>query len=279
MSTPEYPIYPCTIHKNSSPIEERLLRTMPSRQPPKDSVADSIHAKDSAVTTVHGDLASTTTSLAFLVLTPEPPSNSSGSSSEGTVKFITPDWTAETQPDGSGRSDTGGFTKHPSRKRRRSAFSDDSLGEFQHHVEACLEGVKRLRRRSLPPEYLARHRRIASQDSQEQGNQEQDNQEPIEKKALVAYKSWLQKQGSSSKDRSAVYGPRDHGSQRKKGTLTTHFPDQNDESLRKWKESLGIGSGTSLSDPNDPRKVIIESLGLEVSISLQRREVSRLTSE
>jgi len=40
--------------------------------------------------------------------------------------------------------------------------------------------------------------------------------------------------------------------------------DANDESLRKWKESLGIGSGTSVSDPNDPRKVIISSLGLEV---------------
>ncbi|KAK1822698.1 rho GDP dissociation inhibitor [Friedmanniomyces endolithicus] len=40
--------------------------------------------------------------------------------------------------------------------------------------------------------------------------------------------------------------------------------DQNDESLRKWKESLGIGSGKSLSDPNDPRKCIILSLGLEV---------------
>ncbi|TKA25203.1 hypothetical protein B0A50_05901 [Salinomyces thailandicus] len=40
--------------------------------------------------------------------------------------------------------------------------------------------------------------------------------------------------------------------------------DQNDESLRKWKESLGLGSGPNLSDPNDPRKVIIFSLGLEV---------------
>lgn len=40
--------------------------------------------------------------------------------------------------------------------------------------------------------------------------------------------------------------------------------DQNDESLRKWKESLGIGSGTSISDPKDPRKVIIMSLGLEI---------------
>ncbi|KAF1992703.1 E set domain-containing protein [Amniculicola lignicola CBS 123094] len=39
--------------------------------------------------------------------------------------------------------------------------------------------------------------------------------------------------------------------------------DQNDESLRKWKESLGI-SANSISDPNDPRKCIIYSLGLEV---------------
>ena len=40
--------------------------------------------------------------------------------------------------------------------------------------------------------------------------------------------------------------------------------DQNDESLRKWKESLGIGSGTTIGDASDPRKVIIVSLGLEV---------------
>ncbi|CZT14769.1 probable rho-gdp dissociation inhibitor [Ramularia collo-cygni] len=40
--------------------------------------------------------------------------------------------------------------------------------------------------------------------------------------------------------------------------------DQNDESLRKWKESLGIGSGTPIADPNDPRRVVILSLGLEV---------------
>jgi hypothetical protein len=47
----------------------------------------------------------------------------------------------------------------------------------------------------------------------------------------------------------------------------THTPpptDQNDESLRKWKESLGLGSGNTISDPNDPRKVILLSLGLEV---------------
>ncbi|KAK3068477.1 rho GDP dissociation inhibitor [Teratosphaeriaceae sp. CCFEE 6253] len=40
--------------------------------------------------------------------------------------------------------------------------------------------------------------------------------------------------------------------------------DQGDESLRKWKESLGIGSGETISDPKDPRKCIILSLGLEV---------------
>ncbi|KAG9659657.1 hypothetical protein KCU76_g19704, partial [Aureobasidium melanogenum] len=39
---------------------------------------------------------------------------------------------------------------------------------------------------------------------------------------------------------------------------------RNDESLRKWKESLGIGSGTTIGDASDPRKVIIVSLGLEV---------------
>jgi Rho GDP-dissociation inhibitor len=45
---------------------------------------------------------------------------------------------------------------------------------------------------------------------------------------------------------------------------TPTFIDQNDESLRKWKESLGLGSGNTISDPNDPRKVILLSLGLEV---------------
>ncbi|KAF2121358.1 immunoglobulin E-set [Lophiotrema nucula] len=39
--------------------------------------------------------------------------------------------------------------------------------------------------------------------------------------------------------------------------------DANDESLRKWKESLGIGADT-ISDPSDPRLCIIKSLGLEV---------------
>ena len=40
--------------------------------------------------------------------------------------------------------------------------------------------------------------------------------------------------------------------------------DQNDESLRKWKESLGLSGGNTISDPSDPRKCIILSLGLEV---------------
>jgi Rho GDP-dissociation inhibitor len=40
--------------------------------------------------------------------------------------------------------------------------------------------------------------------------------------------------------------------------------DSNDESLRKWKESLGISGGPTISDPNDPRKVIIQALALEV---------------
>ncbi|EMF09219.1 E set domain-containing protein [Sphaerulina musiva SO2202] len=40
--------------------------------------------------------------------------------------------------------------------------------------------------------------------------------------------------------------------------------DQGDESLRKYKESLGLGGGTRIGDPNDPRQVIIKSLGLEV---------------
>ena len=46
--------------------------------------------------------------------------------------------------------------------------------------------------------------------------------------------------------------------------LTQPTTDANDESLQKWKASLGLGTGDNLSDPNDPRKVIIFSLGLEV---------------
>ncbi|PSN61866.1 rho-gdp dissociation inhibitor [Corynespora cassiicola Philippines] len=50
----------------------------------------------------------------------------------------------------------------------------------------------------------------------------------------------------------------------KKSINEYHQLDQNDESLRKWKESLGLGGGKDLSDPSDPRKCIILSLGLEV---------------
>ncbi|EZF23509.1 hypothetical protein H112_03761 [Trichophyton rubrum D6] len=41
--------------------------------------------------------------------------------------------------------------------------------------------------------------------------------------------------------------------------------DQNDESLNRWKASLGLGSGTPISNPNDPRTCIIKSLALEVA--------------
>ncbi|KAI9836593.1 MAG: hypothetical protein M1819_001225 [Sarea resinae] len=40
--------------------------------------------------------------------------------------------------------------------------------------------------------------------------------------------------------------------------------DQNDESLRRWKESLGIGAGQAIADASDPRKCIITALALEV---------------
>jgi len=45
----------------------------------------------------------------------------------------------------------------------------------------------------------------------------------------------------------------------------TETSDANDESLRKWKQSLGLGGGKDLSDPKDPRTCIILSLGLEVT--------------
>ncbi|KAL4889479.1 immunoglobulin E-set [Aspergillus ambiguus] len=40
--------------------------------------------------------------------------------------------------------------------------------------------------------------------------------------------------------------------------------DKNDESLNRWKASLGLNTGNPIGDPNDPRKCIIKSLGLEV---------------
>lgn len=46
--------------------------------------------------------------------------------------------------------------------------------------------------------------------------------------------------------------------------LTQHPTDKEDEALNKWKASLGLGQGKDISDPNDPRKCIIYSLGLEV---------------
>ncbi len=40
--------------------------------------------------------------------------------------------------------------------------------------------------------------------------------------------------------------------------------DAEDESLAKWKASLGISTGPTASDPSDPRRCIIKSLILEV---------------
>ena len=47
--------------------------------------------------------------------------------------------------------------------------------------------------------------------------------------------------------------------------VLTYLIDQNDESLNRWKASLGIATGTPLAvDPSDKRRCIIESLALEV---------------
>ncbi|PVU92081.1 hypothetical protein BB559_003851 [Furculomyces boomerangus] len=40
--------------------------------------------------------------------------------------------------------------------------------------------------------------------------------------------------------------------------------DANDESLRKWKESLGLNKATAISPTDDPRKVVVTALVLEV---------------
>ncbi|KAI1610957.1 immunoglobulin E-set [Exophiala viscosa] len=40
--------------------------------------------------------------------------------------------------------------------------------------------------------------------------------------------------------------------------------DQEDEALNRWKASLGLATGESISDPNDSRMCIIKSLALEV---------------
>ncbi|EEA28449.1 rho GDP dissociation inhibitor [Talaromyces marneffei ATCC 18224] len=39
--------------------------------------------------------------------------------------------------------------------------------------------------------------------------------------------------------------------------------DQNDESLNRWKASLGLNTGEPIGDPNDPRTCIIQSLAIE----------------
>lgn len=55
--------------------------------------------------------------------------------------------------------------------------------------------------------------------------------------------------------------------------------DQNDDAMVRWKQSLGLGTGESISDPNDPRKCIIKSLAMvnwqakpPLSISSQRNQ-------
>ncbi|RDW62896.1 rho GDP-dissociation inhibitor [Aspergillus mulundensis] len=40
--------------------------------------------------------------------------------------------------------------------------------------------------------------------------------------------------------------------------------DKNDESLNRWKASLGLATGKPIGDPNDPRTCIIRTLALEV---------------
>ncbi|EAA33032.2 hypothetical protein GE21DRAFT_5580 [Neurospora crassa] len=52
-------------------------------------------------------------------------------------------------------------------------------------------------------------------------------------------------------------------SQPKQSLAEYHKMDENDESLKRYKESLGLGGGNDLSDPNDPRVCIIHSLSME----------------
>lgn len=46
-------------------------------------------------------------------------------------------------------------------------------------------------------------------------------------------------------------------------TDSDNSPDEGDESLQRYKESLGLGGGKDLSDPNDPRVCIIQSLTMD----------------
>ncbi|OAP62604.1 hypothetical protein AYL99_01831 [Fonsecaea erecta] len=43
-----------------------------------------------------------------------------------------------------------------------------------------------------------------------------------------------------------------------------HQLDQSDDAMKRWKQSLGLGNGDTIGDPNDPRTCIIKSLALEV---------------
>ncbi|KAL8297064.1 hypothetical protein RB601_003441 [Gaeumannomyces tritici] len=52
-------------------------------------------------------------------------------------------------------------------------------------------------------------------------------------------------------------------SQRRMPPAATTRADSNDESLQRYKQSLGFGQGKDLSDPNDPRVCIIQSLTME----------------
>ncbi|KAL1888406.1 rho GDP dissociation inhibitor [Ceratocystis pirilliformis] len=52
-------------------------------------------------------------------------------------------------------------------------------------------------------------------------------------------------------------------SQPKQSLAAYQKMDANDESLQRYKESLGLGGGTDLSDPKDPRVCIILSLSME----------------
>lgn len=45
--------------------------------------------------------------------------------------------------------------------------------------------------------------------------------------------------------------------------LLTHRADKEDDAMVRWKESLGLATGKDISNPKDPRKVILFSLGLE----------------
>ncbi|TGJ85413.1 hypothetical protein E0Z10_g3371 [Xylaria hypoxylon] len=45
--------------------------------------------------------------------------------------------------------------------------------------------------------------------------------------------------------------------------VTKFKADANDESLQRYKKSLGLGGGSDLSDPNDPRVCIIQSLTMD----------------